>query len=675
MPHVSLRAVLSVRRLVLLSVLALCAQTAPGAVDLPALFGDNMVLQAGVDAPVWGWADSGEAVTLTASWRREPISVEADEQGRWKLELPTPAAGGPHTVVVEGSNRIEIANVMIGEVWICSGQSNMEMCLDAGPMSYYGVLDYEKEIAAADFAQIRLFTVPRHLGARREADCDGAWLVCSPETVKTFSAAGYFFGRTLHRDLGVPVGLICSSWGGTPAESWTSEARLRTMGDFNPALDALERFRSDRAGYEAEQEAKLARWAESLNDADLGCTGKGWMAPDWDDRSWPSMDLPCTWQGEGLGDFDGMIWFRRTVEIPHEWAGKELVLELGPIDDADAVYFNGRRVGGVEKLGHWYVPRRYTIPAGLAAPGGKVIAVRVLDTGGAGGINGTPDQMVLSRAAEGEASARLPLHGAWRYMKSADLSTLDPAPAQQGMSSHTPTVLFNGMIAPLVPFAMRGVIWYQGESNRLRAAQYEKLFPLMIGDWRAEWAQGDFPFYFVQIAPFAYGDAPFAAAALRDAQTKALACANTGMAVTLDIGNPYDIHPNNKQEVGRRLALWALAKTYGREGVVYSGPLYRRMEIDHDRIRLGFDHVGGGLAPRDEALSEFVIAGDDRRFYRAQARIDGREVLVWSDRVADPVAVRFAWCNVPEANLRNAEGLPAAPFRTDDWPAESVTVE
>ena len=644
------------------------------AVDLPALFGDNMVLQAEVDAPVWGWAERGETITVTGSWREAAITVRADNEGCWTLRIPTPEPGGPHTLVIEGSNRIVLSNVMVGEVWICSGQSNMEMCLDNIHRGYHGVIDYEREIASAQYAGIRLFTVPNRLSGHREKDCDALWRVCAPDSVKSFSAVGYFFGRKLHRDLKVPVGLISADWGGTPAESWTSAKSLRTMGDFDAALDRLEKARSDPEGFRAEQEKKLSRWAASLDAADPGSAGEGWMSPACGHDDWASMELPSTWEGPGLGDFDGMIWFRREIEIPDDWAGRDLLLELGPIDDMDAAWFNGKRVGGIERLDHWQTPRSYPVPAACVEAGRNVIAVRVLDTGGAGGIYGTKEQMRLRVAGAG-SEVCLPIHGPWRYKKSAGLGALDPMPAQQGMNSHTPTVLFNGMIAPLVPFTFRGAIWYQGESNRLRAAQYEKLFPLMINDWRSEWAQGDFPFYFVQIAPFRYGEPRYAAAELRDTQTKTLALPNTGMAVTVDIGNPVDIHPKNKQDVGRRLALWALARTYGKEGVVHSGPLYRSMQAEGDQIRLSFDHVGGGLAPRDAELTEFMIAGVDRCFYPARALIDGESVLVSSERVAHPVAVRFSWRNAPEPNFGNEDGLPAAPFRTDDWPADSVVTK
>ena len=443
-------------------------------VKLPRIFGDHMVLQQNTEAAVWGWADAGEQVTVTLG--EASATADTGDNGRWSVRLPTQAAGGPHTLTVSGKNTVQLEDVLLGDVWIGSGQSNMQWSVAQSD-------NPQDEIAAANYPQIRLFTVTRSIAQEPLDDCEGQWQVCSPESVAGFSAVLYFYGRHLHRELGIPMGLINTSWGGTIAEAWTSHETLASDPDFQPILERSADFRQD-----------------------------------------------------------------------------------------------------------------------------------------------TPNQA---------------------------------------------SVLFNGMINPLIPLAIRGAIWYQGESNVQRAVQYQKLFPSMIADWRKHWGQGDFPFYFVQLAPFRYRNLdPRMCAELWEAQRLTLKkVPQTGMAVTTDIGNVEDIHPKNKQDVGLRLALWALAKTYGREGTVYSGPLYESMEVDGNKVRLKFTHVGSGLASSDgKPLSHFTVAGDDGQFVPAEAVIDGSTVLVSSEAVAGPVAVRFAWRDDAEPNFGNQEGLPASPFRTDEFP-------
>ena len=382
-----------------------------------------------------------------------------------------------------------------------------------------------------------------------------------------------------------------------------------------------------------------------------------------DHGSWQKIAQPAAWEGAGIGKFDGTVWFRKSVELPASWKGRELTLELGPIDDLDVTWFNGTKVGSSLDRGKRRTPRSYRVRGEAVRAGTNVIAVRVHDTGGAGGMHGRPDQMKL-RCGDDEIS----LSGEWRYHVGTPQTRLPRVPARSRLHANAPTALFNGMISPLIPFAIRGAIWYQGESNRGRAAQYRTLLPALIADWRAHWGRGEFPFYFVQIAPFSYGGDIGQAAELREAQLRTLAVPNTGMAVTMDIGNPSDIHPKNKQDVGRRLALWALAKIHGKTDLVYSGPIYNSMRSEKGSIRLIFDHVGGGLTSGDEPLSHFTIAGSDRKFVPAQAVIDGDTILVTSPEVREPVAVRFAWGAADEPNMKNREGLPASSFRTDDWP-------
>jgi sialate O-acetylesterase len=630
-------------------------------VRLPGIFGDNMVLQRDAQVAVWGWAGPGERVRVQPGWDSDGVETAGDEWGHWLVSVQTLDAGGPYTLTVAGDTTVTLENVMVGEVWLCSGQSNME----------WKVADTDgarEAIAAADEPSIRLCTVPNRRSLHPRIDCRARWVQCTPETVAGFSAVGYFFGRTLHEALDVPIGLISADWGGTPIEAWMSEDAIAEFGEFAPTLQIIEALR-DPARRRDVVEAMDRKWWDNLDLLGPDAPGREWTGVGFRDDGWRTMRLPATWGPDDLGGFDGIARFRKAFPLPALWGGRPATLELGPIDDRDDTWVNGVHVGGMRAPGCWNTPRRYNVPAGVLRPGLNVIAVRVYDTGGLGGINGQPEQMVLT-PAEGSDLMPISLAGEWRYRAGTPASTLPPLPSTVGVSQNTATVLYDGMIAPIVPYGIRGVVWYQGESNRRRPEQYRRLFPALIVQWRDAWGLGDFPFYYVQIAPFRYGGDRGEAAALREAQLRTLAVPGTGMVVTTDIGDPDDIHPRNKQEVGRRLALWALAKTYGRSDVEPSGPIYRSMTVEGNAIRIAFDHVGGGLACHGPALTDFRIAGRDQAFFDATARIDGDTVIVSSPQVPQPVAVRFGWEAAPEPNLFNADGLPASPFRTDAWPRE-----
>jgi len=525
-------------------------------------------------------------------------------------------------------------------------------------------------MAAADYPNIRLFTVQKKIADTPQADCTGQWSLCKPDTIPGFSAVGYFFGRHLHKELGVPVGLVNTSWGGTVAEAWTSSDALAKMPEFKTLMARIAEAKADPDSSMQKYQAELDAWQKKVDAA--GAQGRAAIEPGFDDSGWKDMALPATWEQAGLPDFDGLVWFRKTIDVPESWAGKELMLELGPIDDQDTTWINGIRVGAHTGPGKWQALRKYPLAANVIKAGQNVIAVQVLDTGGGGGINGQPGQMKL-KPLDADDTDALSLAGAWRYKVGYNLASMPPQPQPPVWvnNPNAPTVLYNGMIAPLVPFGIRGAIWYQGESNAGRAYQYRELFPTMISNWRQKWNQGEFPFLFVQLANYMAtqpepGESAWAE--LREAQLMTLQLANTGMATIIDIGEANDIHPRNKQDVGKRLALWALARTYGRD-VVYSGPLYRSMAIEGDKIRLRFDHVGSGLVAQDGGLLKgFAIAGKDRKFVWANAKIEGQTVVVSSAAVAEPVAVRYGWANNPICNLYNDADLPASPFRTDDWP-------
>jgi sialate O-acetylesterase len=632
-------------------------------VKLPSLIGDNMVVQQGVKARIWGWADPGEKVSV--SMRGSSSSSTSNAKGRWMLNIGPFTAGGPYEMTITGKNKITIKNILVGEVWIGSGQSNMEWQLQNAA---HGV----QELEQAKFPEIHLFTVTKATSMEPKDDVVGRWVVCSPETAGTFSAVAYFFGRELNQTLKVPVGLIHSSWGGTPAEAWTSRGALASKPELKSIVDSLKLASANLPeALEAYRKA-LADWEAKNYLQDPGNEGVklGYAGPDLNEEGWRKMRLPQTWESAGLA-IDGSVWFRKTVEVPAEWAGKDLTLSLGAIDDFDTTYFNGEKVGatGQETPNYWMFPRKYTVPGRLVRTGRNVIAVRVFDHYGDGGLTGAGGELVLGLAG----APGISLVGDWLYKVEkgfepvkVDYSTQPVAPPAAG-NPNTATVLYNAMIAPLTPYAIRGVVWYQGESNVGRAVQYQTLFPTMIRDWRAAWGIGDFPFYFVQLANFqARKPEPSESgwAELREAQLMTLKIPATGMAVIIDIGEERDIHPRNKQDVGRRLALWALAKTYGRH-VEFSGPLYESFSVENGKARIHFSHGAGLKTPDGDPVVGFAVAGADGKFVWASAKIDGDEILVWNDSVPNPKSVRYAWADNPAANLYNGAGLPASPFRTD----------
>lgn len=646
-----------VKRIILLLFLFIHAICAEAAIVLPSIFSDNMVLQQQSNVAFWGKTTPGKTVVINPEWSNKSYAAKADEAGNWKTKIATPAYGGPYTIILNDGESITLSNVMIGEVWVCSGQSNMEM-----PLAGWGKIDnYEKEIAAADYKNIRLFQVD-HItsnGALSDAKViNNSWTPCNSKSVAEFSSAAYFFAREIYQKTGIPIGLIHTSWGGTIAEAWTSAATIQGMPDF---ADAFKRLSSDPAAPTYAEE--LSKWQKMVSEKDAGSgTGNaGWLAAAIDDSSWEKMVLPTFFDQSILPGFDGVVYFRKKITIPKSWEGKSVTLKLGTIDDNDITFFNGEKIGATEG---YNIPRIYTIPADQVKSGDNVIAVRVFDGGGGGGIYG--DQNILTiTSTNGET---ISLDGAWKYKVGLNLTEVPSMPVSND-GPNRPTVLYNAMINPFIQYTIRGAIWYQGESNADRAYQYSTLFPAMIKDWRSKWKIGDFPFYFVQLANYMQRvpePAPSAWAELRDAQRQTLSLPNTGMAVTIDIGNADDIHPKNKQEVGRRLALIALAKTYGK-GTAYSGPEFVSQQIKGNTILLNFKNINGGLIARNGDLKGFAIAGADQKFYWAKASIQGKQIIVSSADVPNPVAVRYAWANNPECNLYNGAGLPASPFRTDNW--------
>ncbi|MCD6598287.1 MAG: 9-O-acetylesterase [Bacteroidales bacterium] len=628
-----------------------CQKTKPPAKEilLTTLFTDNMVLQQKQDIPIWGTAQSGGEIVVTFNEQQKKTIV--NDNGKWEIVLSPVPAGGSYKLVISGEETHTISNVMVGEVWVCSGQSNMEMAVRNGN-------NYEEEIANADFPNIRLFQV-NHTTSYQPLDTinSNGWEECSPKTIPDFSAAAYYFGRKLFKELDVPIGLINSSFGGTPVESWISSKALKVIPEFREELEIMDST-LEQAQNQDNFQAELKLRAEIIKRGDIGyLKGKpNWNNPDLDVADWDTMDLPIKWEKAGYPDLDGIMWFRKEINIPASMIGTDLIMSLGPINDYDITWFNGVKVGSIIDAN---IPRDYIIPMSLVKPGKNVIVIKVEDVGYSGGIWGKANQMFITN----NSGKKISIAGEWLYKIGFDRKVLGP-------KQHIPTVLNNAMIHPLIPFAIQGAIWYQGEANAGRAHQYQTLFPVMIKDWRSQWNQGDFSFLFVQLANFNELQTELKDddwAELREAQLMTLSLPNTGMVVTIDIGNAKDIHPKNKQDVGKRLALNALAEVYGKD-IPYSGPMYNSMEVEENKIRLKFNNTNAGLKIKESnQLKGFAIAGEDKKFVWAEAKIEDNEVVVWNTKIKNPVAVRYAWAANPICNLFNGADLPASPFRTDDW--------
>lgn len=621
-------------------------------VELPKLVSDGMVLQRDAEVRLWGWASPGEAVRI--NFKDQQYQATATENGDWEIRLKDLKAGGPYQMQIAASNQIVLDSVYIGDVWLCSGQSNMEI-----PMSRVAPL-YEEEIASANNQYIRYFEVPKEydLSKEREKISGGQWQETNRNNIDGFSAVSYFFGKNLYETYKVPIGLINSALGGSPVQAWLSEDALKNYPEYYEeaqrlgkpgVIDSLEKIDQDR----------IRGWYAEVNSGDAG-NSNHWEQKDLEDSGWTEFVVPGYWNFDGKEKQNGVVWFRKKFEVSEAQAGQSAKLLLGRIVDADSVFVNGEFVGNTT---YQYPPRRYEIPKDLLVQGENTISVKVLNERGRGGfVSDKPYEINF------DDESKIELSGKWMHKAGFLTSPLQP----QTFYRWKPEGLYNAMIHPIEKYHIKGVIWYQGESNTGDPEAYKTLFPDMIADWREKWGQQpeDFPFIFVQLANFmeAY-DAPTDSnwARLREAQLETLQVPNTGMAVAIDVGEWNDIHPLNKKDVGDRLAQAAKNLAYGEE-IVAGGPIFESYEVKGDSIEIHFKNVGDGLMAEDGELKEFAIAGKDQKFVWANARIEGDKIVVFSPKISNPVAVRYAWANNPEnANLYNKEGLPASPFRTDDW--------
>lgn len=638
-------------RLLLLIAMVLFIQPTFALVRLPKILSDNMVLQREKPITIWGWADAKEKITI--QFNKQTVTTVAAKDGKWKATLKAEVAGGPYQLIVKGKNVITLSNVLVGDVWICSGQSNMEWTLTNTENS-------DKEIQKADVPMIRHYKIPNTVSATPKDDVTGgAWQVTTPTTAGNFTAVGYYFARELNHELNVPIGLINTSWGGTHSETWTSREAFKASEEFKSMIEAMPHLNLD--SLVSERMASMKNRIQKIQGELPGSQDKTntWMNSEFNDSAWPTMTVPQLWEQQALGDLDGVVWYRKSFDVSAGEAGKEAIIQLAKIDDNDITYVNGVKVGATNL---YSADRKYTIPAGVLKAGKNVVAVRVEDGVGGGGIYGdAADVRIVFQ------NSSYSLAGKWSFRVESYVaqSTLGP--------NEYPTLLFNAMINPILPLSIKGAIWYQGESNAGRSYQYRKAFPLMITDWRNHWKQGDFPFYFVQLASYNANGGNSSSgsgwAELREAQAMTLSLPNTGMAVTTDIGDPKDIHPRNKKDVGKRLAAIALNKTYGKNAV-FSGPTYQSLQVEGNKAIISFTNIGSGLKAADKYgyIRGFEVAGADQKFHYAKASIEGDKVVVYCDQVTTPVAVRFGWADdASDNNLYNAEGFPAAPFRTDTW--------
>lgn len=618
-------------------------------VKMPQLFNDGMVLQRNQTIPVWGWANANEKIEV--SFKKQIVKTKADKNGKWSVHLKSEIAGGPYELIVKGKNTIVIKDVLVGEVWLCSGQSNMEFTVG-------GVMHADKEIKDSNYPMIRQFLVEKEMSSTpKEKLKSGKWEVSTPATVSNFTAIGYFFAKKIYQELKIPIGIINASWGGTCVETWTSNNGFENSAEFKSMIAKYSKTNMDSL-VENQKKAIIGK-IESIQGSKINLDADSqFRESNFDDSKWPEMQAPKLWEQQQFPNLDGIVWMRKSIVISKEDAAKEAILELAKVDDDDITYINGIEVGttiGYNK------ERIYKIPAGVLKEGSNSIAVRITDYAGGGGIWGEDSDLKITLG-----NTVIPLFGAWKFQV-VDVNI--------GISPNSyPSLLYNAMINPLVPYAIQGVLWYQGEANATRADQYKEAFPTMIADWRAHWNQGDFPFYFVQLSSFdefgGNSNKGSMWAELREAQQYTQeTVANTGMAVTTDIGDAKDIHPTNKQDVGRRLAAIALNKNYN-QNVIYSGPKYESMEIKDNKIILSFSNIGSGLMTPDRYgyLKGFEIAGKDKVFHFAKAYIVNNKIIVFNEDVQNPVAVHYGWADdASDCNLYNNEKFPASPFRTDDW--------
>ena len=640
----------------LFCVIILTADLSNAQVRLPQLISDGMVLQRDAKINLWGWSSPDEKIII--KFVRKKYVTTAGADGKWNVTLPALKTGGPYDMDISASNHIIIHDILIGDVWFCSGQSNMVLPMERVKEKY------PDEVANSNYPNIRNFFVPTLADINKVHDDlpPGKWMSANPQNVLAFSAASYFFAKKIYNKYHVPIGIINSSVGGPPIEAWISEDGLKA---FPQAVKRIAQFK-DTAFINQIARATSIKNKENSKPApviDKGLTSpKTWYDTSYIANGWHHFWLPGYWEDQGVHGLNGIVWFRKEINIPASMTGKVAKLFMGRIVDADQTYVNGVFVGNIT---YQYPPRRYELPANLLKTGKNIIVIRVINNSGKGGF--VPDRAYYLTAG----GQNIDLRGDWQYKVSNVFTPEQNLDEKDNFSAQNePASLYNAMIAPAIQYTIKGILWYQGEGNTSRPKEYAQLLPALIADWRSKWHQGDIPFIYAQLPNFMevqYSPSESRWAELREAQLKTLSVPNTAMAVTIDAGEWNDLHPLDKKDVGERLALGAEKLAYGDTKLVSSGPLYQSAKIDGNKIVITFNNIGGGLIAKDGGeLSQFAIAGADKKYIWANARIEGDHVIVWSDQLSQPLYVRYAWANNPDgANLYNREGLPASPFTTD----------
>ncbi|HTH55011.1 MAG TPA: sialate O-acetylesterase [Cyclobacteriaceae bacterium] len=631
-------------RVTLLCFLAFVGVTSLGQIKLPKLISDGMVLQRDAKVKLWGWATPHEKIKLEFSGQQ--LKTEADALGHWVIVLPKQKFGGPFDMAFSASNEIKLKNILFGDVWLCSGQSNMELTMDR-------LRDkYPDAIANAGNPEIRQFLVPDAYDFEKpnEDVSNGEWLSVNQQTIAKFGAVGFFFAAELYAKYKVPIGLINAALGGSPADAWISEGAIKK---FPEHYEELIKFKNKKLIEEIEtaDRKNSSEWFKFLNQTDHGL--KLWSTENFDDSDWPALNIPGYWADGPLGNKNGAVWFRKEINVPKSMTGIAAKLLLGRIVDSDSVFINNEFVGATSYL---YPPRRYMLKSSILKEGRNVIAVRVINSSGKGGfVPDKPYSLIVGTDS-------IDLKGNWKYKLGAEMKPL----AGSTTIRWKPVGLYNAMIAPLTNYVIKGALWYQGESNTKNPSEYFPLMQTLIGDWRAKWGEGDFPFLLVQLANFMEEKkepAESAWAEVRQAQLHTLKIPNTGLAVAIDLGEWNDVHPLNKKEVGRRLALQAMDVCYHEKNIVPSGPLFKSVKKSGDRLIISFKYDDGLKPLFGNELNYFSIAGADKKFVWAEAKIEDNKVVVTSERVPNPQFVRYAWADNPiGANLVNRELLPASPF-------------
>lgn len=628
----------------------LISQSIRAEIKLPGYFTDNMMLQRDMPIKIWGWGNRYE--TVTVSIHDQKVNTRCKKDGTWEIILSPIPYGGPYSLTVQGKeNSIKIENILIGDIWLCSGQSNMEWTVEQSANS-------KQEVQNANYPEIRALKVPKSIKNSPQDNFNAQWEICSPSTVGAFSGIAYYYARALYKEVQIPIGIINASWGGTDIETWISDEAFTALPS-NVQKQYNMEVVNNLEEYIRQNKGQKQAFLDAMEN-DPGINNQ-WFIPGFNTVAWEEMKVPGEWGTTPLSLIDGHVWFKYDLNLTCTEAGRPATLSLGTIDDADITWVNGTKVGNASG---WDTPRIYSIPPGILKEGSNNITVRVTDNGGSGGMWGQEADIYLEID-----NTRHSLAGNWKYQMSvanADYHVLDITPNMVHSS------LYNTMIHPLTPFRIKGVIWYQGENNVGAGYDYRTLFQTQIKDWRTRWGY-ELPFYWVQLANLYPEDTtPVGSswAELRESQAMTLELPHTGQATIYDIGDAYSIHPTNKQEVGRRLSLIALHKDYGRDSLVYSGPTFQNVSFKENTAVITMNTYGSQLTIHNKYgyLEGFSIAGEDRKFVWAKAFIDANgKIIVYNENIAEPVAVRYAWSNNPAANLFNAQGLPAIPFRTNSW--------